>query len=239
MSTEPKEKSANTAKSNEIGPPSDTETQLVFDTNFGTNVKTNLRDVLVREPVALEVNEFDEASAKAFEAGVARALRTGQPILPITIDSYGGYVYSLFRMLDAIRVAKDRGLTVVTIAKSKAMSCGGVLFAAGDKRYVGEDAIVMVHDVWDFNMGKLPDLQADTKHTTYLGKRLFDLLDAACRQDPGYWADRVHTAGHANVYLTADEAMQCGIATKIGTPAFGITVVANYYLDDVTVRVAT
>ncbi len=191
-----------------------------------------MRDVLTREPVSLEVNEFDEPSAKAFEAGVARALRTEQPVLPIIIDSPGGYVYSLFRMLDAIRTAQDRGMKIITIAKSKAMSCGSVLFAAGDKRYVGEDAIIMVHDVASFAWGKLPDIVSDVKHTEYLGKRLYALLDKACSQEAGYWEQRVHDNGHGDVYLNSTDAIDCKLATHIGTPKLGVRVVANYYLDD-------
>ena len=43
-------------------------------------------------PVVIRVRKFDEASAKAFSDEMARAQNSGQPVIPIIIDSYGGQV---------------------------------------------------------------------------------------------------------------------------------------------------
>ena len=39
-------------------------------------------------PVVIRVKEFTEKSAEEFSRAVARAQNTGQPVLPIIIDSY-------------------------------------------------------------------------------------------------------------------------------------------------------
>ena len=59
---------------------------------------TIVRSPLLKEselrylPVAIHVNEFTEKSAKEFGQKMVLAHNTGQPVIPITIDSYGGQV---------------------------------------------------------------------------------------------------------------------------------------------------
>ena len=53
-------------------------------------------------PVVIRVNKFDEAAAKSFSAATNKAQNTGQTVLPVVIDSYGGQVYSLMSMISDI-----------------------------------------------------------------------------------------------------------------------------------------
>ena len=97
-------------------------------------------------PVVIRVNKFDEKSAEDFSKSVARAQNTGQPVLPIIIDRYGGQVYSLMSMISDIQHSR---IPVATIVQGKAMSCGAILFSFGvdGMRYMDPDATVMIHDV--------------------------------------------------------------------------------------------
>ncbi len=45
---------------------------------------------LRKQPVVIRVNKFDEESAKKFSDAMSEAQNTGQPIVPVIIDSYGG-----------------------------------------------------------------------------------------------------------------------------------------------------
>lgn len=210
----------------------DQEAHLAFEIDYGANVKTvPAQDIIFRTPVSLEVNDFERDAAKAFETGVAAALRSKQPILPVIIDSYGGEIYALNRMLDAIRAAQSRGLQVITIAAGKAMSCGAILLAAGNRRYVSRDAYVMVHDAWDFSWGKTSELRENVKHVEQLDNRGYEILDDACGKAAGYWKQRVHDIGHADLYLTAEECLQTGLATHIGVPNIGLRIQLGYTLD--------
>lgn len=212
--------------------------QLVFEAEYGSNIKTvPLQDIVFRAPVALEVDDFDRDAAKAFEVGVAAALRSRQPFLPVVIDSFGGQIYALNRMLDALRAAQSRGVQVVTVAAGKAMSCGAILLAAGDRRYVARDAHVMIHDAWSFNWGKTSELRENAKHLETLDARGYEILDEVCRKPSGYWKQRVHDIGHADLYLTADECLRTGLATHIGVPNLGLRVEIQYLLDGKTIEV--
>ena len=65
---------------------------------------------------------------------MSRAQSTGQPVVPIIIDSYGGQVYSLMSMISDIQHSK---IPVATIVQGKAVSCGAILFSFGPrKRYM-------------------------------------------------------------------------------------------------------
>ena len=55
-------------------------------------------------PVIIRVNKFDEASAKSFSVLMRKAHNSGQTVIPIIIDSYGGQVYSLMSMISDILV---------------------------------------------------------------------------------------------------------------------------------------
>ena len=70
-------------------------------------------------PVIVRVNEFTEKSAREFGQRMALAHSTGQKIIPILIDSYGGQVYSLLSMISDI---EHSSIPVATIAQGK--NCG-------------------------------------------------------------------------------------------------------------------
>ena len=84
---------------------------------------------------------------------MALAHSTGQKVIPVVIDSYGGQVYSLMSMIAAIESAE---LPVATIVEGKAMSCGAVLLSFGEQgmRFADPHATVMIHDVSSGGYGK-------------------------------------------------------------------------------------
>ena len=64
-------------------------------------------------PIIVRVNKFDEESAKEFQVAMAKAHSTGQKVIPVVIDSYGGQVYSLMAMISAIQSAELPVATIV------------------------------------------------------------------------------------------------------------------------------
>ncbi|MAG25530.1 hypothetical protein CMI47_08120, partial [Candidatus Pacearchaeota archaeon] len=105
-----------------------------------THISPLIKEVDLRHnPIIIRVNKFDEKSAKEFQESVAQAHNTGQKVIPVTIDSFGGQVYSLMAMISAIKHAE---LPVATIVEGKAMSCGAILFSFGEQgmRFMDPDA---------------------------------------------------------------------------------------------------
>src|SRR5574343_1376116 len=83
-----------------------------------------LEDVFT-EPKIIRVNGFDEESLENFEKDIDEAHETGQPVIPIIVDSYGGSAYGALGFIAAVESAK---VPVATILTSKAMSAGAILF---------------------------------------------------------------------------------------------------------------
>ena len=68
-----------------------------------TKISPLLKEFELRKnPVIIRVNKFDEESALKFDQEMAQAHNTGQKVLPVVIDSYGGQVYSLMSMISSM-----------------------------------------------------------------------------------------------------------------------------------------
>ena len=123
----------------------------------------------------IRVNKFDEESAKKFAEQIGLAHNTGQKVIPVVIDSYGGQVYSLMSMIAAI---KHSELPVATIVEGKAMSCGAILFSFGEDglRFMDPNATVMIHDVSSMDMGKVEELKASAKEADRLNTIIYTMM---------------------------------------------------------------
>jgi ATP-dependent Clp protease, protease subunit len=183
----------------------------------------NESELLAFNPVVIRVTKFDEPAAEKFSDDMARAHNSGQPIIPIVIDSYGGQVYSLMAMISEIQEAR---LPIATICESKAMSCGALLFGMGTKghRYAGKTSTIMIHDVSSGAFGKVEEVKADAKETERLNKLVYTMLATHCGKPANYFLDVVHSRSHADWYLTAVDAKKYGIADFVGVPEFKINV---------------
>lgn len=174
-----------------------------------------------KSPHIIYVNKFTEEAAKEFVEGMVNAQNTGQSFIPIVIDSYGGEVYSLLKMIDVIRASS---IPVATICMGKAMSCGAVLLTCGAEghRYMAPTGTVMIHDVASFAMGKVEEIKADAKESDRLNKLIFKLMADNCGKPEGYFSKLVHEHGHADWFLDADECKKHGMVNHIRIPKLKI-----------------
>ena len=173
-------------------------------------------------PVVIRVRKFDEGSAKAFSDEMARAQNSGQPVIPIIIDSYGGQVYSLMSMISDIKHSKVK---VATIAQGKAMSCGAVLFSFGEEghRYMDPDATLMIHDVSSMGWGKVEEIKADAEEVERLNQKIYRMMATNCGQPEEYFLDIVHEKGHADWFLDAEECRSHNMANHLRVPSLKIS----------------
>ena len=178
---------------------------------------------LRKQPVIIRVNKFDEDSAKKFQQEIAQAHNTGQKVIPIVIDSYGGQVYSLMTMISAIKHAE---LPVATIVEGKAMSCGAVLLTFGEEgmRFADPDATVMIHDVSSGGYGKIEELKADVKEAERLDDKIFTMMARNCGKKDDYFRKKVFTKKHADWFMDSTEAKKHGIVNHLRVPKFHIDV---------------
>jgi len=178
-------------------------------------------------PVVIRVNKFDEKAAEDFSKQITRAQNTGQPVIPVIIDSYGGQVYSLMSMISDIQHSR---IPVATIVQGKAMSCGAILFSFGvdGMRYMDPDATVMIHDVSSMGWGKVEEIKADAKEVERLNQKIYRMMAKNCGHHEEYFLDIVHEKGHADWFLDAKEAKRHKLASKLKVPEMKIGVKVEF-----------
>jgi len=198
---------------------------------YTTTISNLIKEVELRKnPVIIRVNKFTEESAKEFALQMAQAHNTGQKVIPVVIDSYGGQVYSLMSMIAAI---KDSELPVATIVEGKAMSCGAVLFSFGKDgyRFMDKNATVMIHDVSSMDMGKIEELKASAKEADRLNTIIYTMMAQNCGKKDDYFMKIVDKKKHADWFLDAEEAQSHNLANHLRIPTLRINVDVEYDFD--------
>jgi ATP-dependent Clp protease, protease subunit len=192
-----------------------------------TEISPLVKEVELRKtPVIVTVNKFDEKAAKDFQQQIALAHNTGQKVIPVVIDSYGGQVYSLMSMISAIKNAE---IPVATIVEGKAMSCGAILFSFGDDglRFMDPDATVMIHDVSSMEYGKVEEIKASAEETERLNQKIYTMMARNCGKKDDYFLKIVHKRGHADWFLDAEECKKHSLANQLRVPKIQIQVAVD------------
>jgi len=178
---------------------------------------------LRKTPIIIRVNKFDEDSAKEFIYQMGLAHNTGQPIIPIVIDSYGGQVYSLMAMISAI---KQSELPVATIVEGKAMSCGAILFSFGEEgmRYMDKDATIMIHDVSSGALGKVEELKSSAEEANRLNEKVYQMMARNTGHPDKFYWDMVQEKGRADWFIESEEAKRLNLANHLRLPKLSMEV---------------
>lgn len=163
------------------------------------------------------VTKFDEEHAQKFRVQVLAAAK-GDPNKPIVIhiDSYGGYVDALAKMIETLDEVHN---PIVTVSMGCAMSCGAILLSHGDVRFLGTHSRVMVHEVSSGTSGNIQDMKEDIKETIRLNEYFMGLLAKNC----GYknyeeLRKLIKEQDGRDRYLVGSDAIKFGIVDAIGLP---------------------
>tara|TARA_B100000131_G_scaffold23170_1_gene22266 strand:- start:40 stop:675 length:636 start_codon:yes stop_codon:yes gene_type:complete len=134
--------------------------------------------------------------------------------IKLYLSTYGGAADDMFSFYDILNKAKET-CDVHTIGLGKVMSAGVLLLASGTKghRYIGKNCRVMIHAVTAGNIGELHNLQNEMEAIQQLQDSYTNALvseTSMTKRQLNKLLDR-----KVNVYLTAEEAIEYGIADKI------------------------
>lgn len=166
------------------------------------------------------VTKFDEEHAQKFRVAVMEAA-SGDPTRPVIIyiDSYGGYVDALAKMIETLDEIPN---PIVTVCMGKAMSCGAVLLSHGDVRFLGRHSRVMVHEVSSGTFGNVQDMKEDVKETVRINEYFMGLLAKNCGfKNYHEFRALIKNQDGRDVYLSGDDAVKFGIVDTIGLPKIG------------------
>lgn len=180
---------------------------------------------VIETPHVVFVQKFNDQAVKDFREDMEKAHKTGQTVIPVIIDSYGGSVYAC---LDMISQMQASSLPVHTVVMGKAMSAGAILFSMGEQRHISPNGTIMVHDASTFAMGKVEDIKVDAHEIDRLNKLMYGLLAKNCGHKDDYFLNLIHQKGHTDWYLNPKECKKHNLCTHIGIPEFKVEVSVNY-----------
>lgn len=194
--------------------------------NRHLNIKN---DSFVAYPKVILVRKFSETSLEEFTKDFIHAESTGQEIIPIQIDSYGGAVDALLGMLDIIGRSNKK---ICTFTNTKAASCGSLLLASGTKgyRFASQNAYVMVHEISAGTYGKYSELMNDADFYTKLNEKLLAMLNSFTGNKKGFFEDQLFQNGNADIYYSASQAAKVGLVDKVKSPSFEIEIIQKFKL---------
>lgn len=130
------------------------------------------------------------------------------------ISTYGGSAVEMFGIYDMMRRIRE-DCPIHSTAIGKVMSAGVLLLAAGTKgeRRIGANCRVMIHDVKGGSMGDVTDLENEFAEIKWIQERYIKILASETDMTENYIKKLIKKK--VNVYLSAQEAVELGIADEI------------------------
>ncbi|HEX7166332.1 MAG TPA: Clp protease ClpP [Acidimicrobiales bacterium] len=137
-----------------------------------------------------------------------------EPGAPVTVifNSPGGSVLDGLALFDYLRRLRQTGHQVTTVALGRAASMGAVLLQSGDRRVIGANAFLLVHEVSNTSVGKVSEMEDGVEFTRRLQKRLQAILAERSTLSELQIARRWT---RKEWWLDADEAVALGFADEI------------------------
>ena len=132
----------------------------------------------------------------------------------VIISTGGGNADEMMSIYDMMRMIRQN-VDIETIGVGKVMSAGTLLLAAGTKgkRRIGRNCRVMIHAVTGGSIGPMHELTNEFKEIQKIQDAyincLADETNMTVRQIKKYLKQKT------NVYLTAEEAVELGLADEI------------------------
>ena len=134
--------------------------------------------------------------------------------IELYISSMGGAATDMFSIYDFMTMIREQ-CDIVTFGLGKVMSAAVLLLAAGTKgqRKVGKNCRIMIHSVIGGNTGALHDLKNEMKEIQIIQDIYIDALVSETKLTKKKLKSLF--SRNVNVYLSAEEAVEYGIADII------------------------
>jgi len=137
-------------------------------------------------------------------------------IMPIemVISTPGGNADDMFAIYDTMRMIREE-IPIRTRGIGKVMSAGVVLLAAGTKgeRSIGKNCRIMLHSVIGGHIGPMHQLDNEMEEIRNIQDQYISVLAEETKMTKRYLRNLMKKK--VNVYLSAVEAVELGIADKI------------------------
>jgi len=130
------------------------------------------------------------------------------------ISTYGGSGDDMFALYDVMRIVRER-TPIHTVGLGKVMSAGVLILAAGTEgeRKIGKNCRIMIHSVVGGNQGDLHNMLNEMEAIEQQQQMFIDCLVSETKLTKSRLKKMLERK--VNVYLSAEEAVELGIADII------------------------
>jgi ATP-dependent Clp protease protease subunit len=184
-------------------------------------------DEIIEKPTVVHVGEITEETPPKFASEMRKAVNSGQSIVPVIINSGGGYVDSLAAMVETIESCP---IPVATMTTGYAFSCGAFLLACGTKgmRYASKYSRIMIHELREEqeegSSTQSSDLISEAKEMHRMNKMWLEKIATTCGKRKDHFLDILKKHGTSDIYLTPRQAKTHGIIDTVGIPTLHIAI---------------
>ena len=160
------------------------------------------------------VSEVDEEKIAELLQAILFLKETGNDPIDFYISTYGGSADDMFCLYDMMNHVKQE-MEIHTIGIGKVMSAGVLLLAAGTKgkRKISKNCRVMIHSVIAGNHGSLHNLVNEIEAIQELQESYIQGLADNTKMTKEQIKKMLERK--VNIYLSAEEAIQLGIADEL------------------------
>lgn len=132
--------------------------------------------------------------------------------IEICFNSPGGSVVDGFALFDFIQMLRQRGHNVTTSTLGMAASMAGILLQAGDKRIMGKQSWLMIHEASFGAMGKIGEVEDTVEWVKRVQGRILDIFAERSKmsktQIKNKWTRK-------DWWLSSDEALELGFVDEV------------------------
>ena len=135
--------------------------------------------------------------------------------IKLYISTYGGAADEMFAIYDVMNHIKKQGVIIETIGLGKVMSAGTLMLAAGSEghRKVGAHTRIMIHSVAGGSMGELHSIKNELEQMNVLQEEYIQAMANETEMSKKQIQNLINRK--INVYLSADEAIEKGLADEV------------------------
>lgn len=158
-------------------------------------------------------DSVSRSSAETTIQVLSRWRRLSKDPITIRLSSPGGSVLDGLALFDYIQTLRADGIHVTTATLGMAASMACILLQAGDKRVMGDNAYILIHEVSSGSIGKVSEMEDETKFAKRLNQRLYDILARRSKVKRRTIESR---AKRRDWWLDPDEALKLGLCDEVG-----------------------
>lgn len=132
--------------------------------------------------------------------------------MEIVFNSPGGSIIDGMALFDFIRMLRAQGHNITTSALGMAASMAGILLQAGDKRVMGKEAWLLIHEASFMALGKTGEVEDTFEWIKRIQDRILDIFSERSKMSRSQIKKRWT---RKDWWISSDEALEFGFVDEV------------------------